>query len=303
MLSVIVPIFNSADTLPALCKAVMDELSGIDYEIILVNDGSTDQSEQVATVLAQTHLPVRLISLRKNFGEHNAVMCGLNKCVGDYAVIIDDDLQNPPSEIRKLLITTQTGGYDVVYARYDQKKHSFWRNKLGKMNNYLAGRMFKKPKGLYLNSFKIISRGVIDEIIKYTGPFPYIDGLIFRCTHNIGAATVVHEARHKGHSGYTFRKLFMLFFNMFFNFSILPLRIFTILGFLVFLTAFVLSVIFVVQKIMDPSIEAGWTSLIIAILALSGVQIIFMGLIGEYLGKQYLDQNKTPQWVIRKQVE
>ncbi|HCQ17176.1 MAG TPA: glycosyltransferase, partial [Cryomorphaceae bacterium] len=201
MLSVIVPIFNSADTLPALCKAVMDELSGIDYEIILVNDGSTDQSEQVATVLAQTHLPVRLISLRKNFGEHNAVMCGLNKCVGDYAVIIDDDLQNPPSEIRKLLITTQTGGYDVVYARYDQKKHSFWRNKLGKMNNYLAGRMFKKPKGLYLNSFKIISRGVIDEIIKYTGPFPYIDGLIFRCTHNIGAATVVHEARHKGHSG------------------------------------------------------------------------------------------------------
>ena len=225
-------------------------------------------------------------------------MCTLNYCTGDYAVIIDDDLQNPPEEILKLLEEIQKG-YDVVYSKYHQKKHHWFRNFGSKINDIFATWLLEKPKNLYLCSFKIINRAVINEIIKYKGPFPYIDGLILRCTSNISSVFVQHNARTSGKSNYTLSKLIHLWLSMFVNFSIKPMRAMMGIGGLVMLSSVVLAIYFIIDKILNPEIVSGWTSLMVILLFLGGVQILFLGLIGEYIGKNYLDQNGTPQFTVK----
>ena len=300
-ISIIIPVYNSEQTIAKLVEEVNINLAEYDHEIILINDGSSDRSESVCAYIVKNSKHVQLISLRKNFGEHNAVLCGLNFATGNYCLIMDDDFQNPPTEIIKLLNEIENG-YDVVYSKYDEKQHTFFRNMGSKIHNRIANLLLSKPRSLYLSSFKIIERNIVNEIIKYLGPFPYIDGLILRTTNNIGTITVAHFTRTTGKSKYTPFKLFALFFNMFLNFSLKPLRIFTFCGFIIFLCGCVLSGYFLFQKLTSQELP-GWTSTVLFILLLSGFQIIFLGVIGEYIGKQYLDQNKTPQWVIKKIVK
>lgn len=300
-LSIIVPVYNGALTIKNLVEEVQKELSQYTVEIVLINDGSKDNSESICEQIALGNDSVKFISLRKNFGEHNAVMCGLNYATGDFAVIIDDDFQNPPSEIIKL-VNKAKEGYDVVYSRYEVKKHNMFRNLGSNLNNLVANYLLNKPKSLYLSSFKLIRKEVIDEIIKYQGPFPYIDGLLLRVTNNIGTELVTHSSRVEGKSNYTLGKLISLYLNMFLNFSIKPLRLFTFIGAFSFCIGIVFSIAFIIEKILYPETAVGWTSLIIAFLTFNGIQLVFLGLIGEYLGKSYLDQNKTPQWVIKKEV-
>lgn len=298
-ISIIIPVYNGEKTVEQLTNDIL-VTAGIDLEeIILINDGSKDKSESLLENLAAKNEKIKFISLRKNFGEHNAVMCGLNFMTGDAAVIMDDDGQNPASEILKLVNESEKG-FDAVYAQYDRKKHHPSRNFAGKLNDKAANFLLKKPKDLYLNSFKLIKKEIVGEIIKYKGPSPYIDGLIFRTTDNIGKVITEHSERKSGKSNYTIGKLISLCFNLFFNFSILPLRILTVTGFIAFIIGSVLSVYFIINKIIYPDEVLGWTSTIVAILVFSGAQLIFIGLIGEYIGKQYFDQNKTPQWVIKK---
>ncbi|MEI8203011.1 MAG: glycosyltransferase family 2 protein [Bacteroidota bacterium] len=301
-ISVVIPVYNGAETITEVVNSVVNEFIHTDYEIILVNDGSKDQSEKVCEQISLANPNIKFISLRKNFGEHNAVICGLNYTSGDYSAIIDDDFQNPPSEIKKLLQAATEGDFDVVFSKYNDKKHHFFRNIGSKINDKIANVLLQKPKKLYLSSFKLINKAVVDEIVKYKGPFPYIDGLILRVTNNITSVEVKHHKRAVGKSNYTLKKLISLYFNMFFNFSVKPLRMFTIAGFIIFLVGVGFSIAFLIDKLLDPSTPAGWTSIIIAIITLSGFQIIFLGLIGEYLGKQYLDQNATPQWVVKKEL-
>jgi polyisoprenyl-phosphate glycosyltransferase len=301
-LSIVIPVYNGAKTIHKLVAEVRETLSEYNPEIILVNDGSADNSEQICENIATTFPAVIAISLRKNFGEHNAVMCGLNHVTGDYAAIIDDDFQNPPSEIIKLLTEAQKG-FDVVYSKYKSKKHNIFRNIGSRFNDSMATILLEKPKGLYLSSFKIISKSLIDEIIEYHGPFPYIDGLIFRSTGNISSVYVEHSKRTEGRSNYTFRKLVSLYLNMFVNFSIKPLRFFILMGIIVFLIGLGLAISFVIEKFQHPDIPAGWASIAILIILFSGFQIIFLGVLGEYLGKQYLHQNGYPQWTIKKIVK
>ncbi len=301
-ISVVIPVYNAAATVLEVVKAVVKEFEDSNYEIVLINDGSTDETEKICEKIALEDSKVLFISLRKNFGEHNAVICGLNYVSGDYTVIIDDDFQNPPAEIKKLIQTALNGEFDVVYSKYTDKKHSFFRNLGSKINGKIANWVLQKPKNLYLSSFKLIHKEVVKEIIKYKGPFPYIDGLILRVTRNIGSVEVNHNKRAEGKSNYTLRKLISLYFNMFFNFSVRPLRFFTISGFIIFIIGLGFSIAFIIEKLIYPETPTGWTSIIIAIITLSGFQIIFLGLIGEYLGKQYLDQNATPQWVVKKEI-
>ena len=301
-ISIVIPVYNAEQTIADVVVAVIKEFKGSDYEIVMVNDGSTDQTEGICEALARANPLIKYISLRKNFGEHNAVICGLNYISGDYAVIIDDDFQNPPEEIQKLIHLAVDGGYDVVYSKYAQKKHHLFRNLGSQLNDKIANLLLQKPKNLYLSSFKLIHKNVVKEIIKYKGPFPYIDGLILRVTHSLASVEVTHLKRASGSSNYTLKKLISLYFNMFFNFSVKPLRWFTISGIIIFLLGLGFSVAFLIDKLIHPETPAGWTSIIIAIITLSGFQIIFLGLIGEYLGKQYLDQNRTPQWVVKKEV-
>ena len=299
-ISIVIPVYNGSKTIENLVEQVKHELVQYELEVILVNDGSPDNSEAVCRSLAKTNKEVKFISLRKNFGEHNAVMCGLNYVQGDCAVIIDDDFQNPPSEIIKLANGIKEG-YDVVYSKYSSKKHNLFRNFGSALNNKVANWLLNKPKDLYLSSFKAIRKEVVDEIILYKGPFPYIDGLLLRVTNNIGSVLTDHHERKEGKSNYTLRKLISLYLNMFLNFSIKPLRLFTLLGFASFFIGIIFSILVVVEKVMYPETPIGWASSIIAILVFSGVQLMFLGLIGEYLGKSYLDQNQTPQWVVKEE--
>jgi glycosyltransferase involved in cell wall biosynthesis len=300
-LSIVIPVYNGSSSIERLVGQLNSVLGDKLHEIIMVNDGSSDNSEFVCESILAHYKNVSLISLRKNFGEHNAVLCGLNFTSGDLVAIIDDDFQNPPIEILKLY-DKALEGYDVVYSRYERKLHSLWRNLGSKFHNCVATYLLKKPSELYLSSFKIIRKEVVQEIIKYKGPSPYIDGLILRVTRNIGTCLVTHSAREEGRSNYTLKRLISLYLTMFLNFSILPLRLFTISGFIAFLVGSLFSISFILERIFDPtSTPSGWASIIISVLTLSGVQLIFLGLIGEYIGKMHLDLNGTPQWVIKKQ--
>lgn len=298
-LSICIPVYNGSDTISPLMENLDSTFSNIEKEVVLVNDGSRDNSAEVCKNLCKKYDYVKFINLRRNYGEHNAVMCALNYCTGDYAVIIDDDLQNPPEEIFKLLNEIEKG-YDVVYSKYHEKKHHWFRNFGSKVNDVFATWLIGKPKNLYLCSFKIINRAMIEELKKYKGPFPYIDGLLLRATNNVSSVFVEHKARTQGKSNYTLGKLLNLWLSMFINFSIKPMRFITITGLTISLISVAMALFFIVEKIMNPQTVPGWTTIIVLLLFFGGLQSTFLGIIGEYIGKNYLDQNNTPQWVVKE---
>jgi len=304
-ISIVIPVFNSERSIGALVTRLVNELgSRFALEIILVNDQSVDQSDKACIALFEQYQGiVKYYPLAKNVGEHNAVMAGLNQMSGDYAVIMDDDFQNPVSEVLKLILYAIDNEFDVVYTWYEKKEHSRWRNLGSKFNNRIANIMLNKPSDLYLSSFKLLNRYLVHEIIQYDLPFPYIDGLILRTTSNIGKIQVMHHQREDGMSNYTLKKLIRLWMNMFTNFSILPLRVAIIMGFLFALIGIILGIWTVIEKIDNPDLPLGYASIIVAISVFSGTQLIAIGMLGEYLGRMFLSQNKKPQYSIRKRFE
>ena len=301
-LSIVVPLYNSAGTLPALLR----ELSALEItggiEIVLVNDGSRDGTEAAALhLLGQTTLRVVFVSLTRNFGEHNAVLAGLRASSGDYVITMDDDLQNPPSEIAKLLAVAEGEGRDVVYSAFAQKEHAWWRNAGSALTNFIANYVVDKPRGLYLSSFRCLTRLVADEIAKSRNPYPYIDGLIFQVTQNVGTVVVKHAERAAGETGYTLRKLIRLWISMLVNVSILPLRLMTFAGLIASALGF-LAIIEVVAEHLLGKTPTGWSSLMATILLLAGTQLVLLGILGEYVGRIYLGISEKPQSVVRKTV-
>jgi len=286
--------------LAEVCERIISvfEKINLDCEIILVNDGSCDGSWAVMKKLNTGSKQIRILKLMRNFSEHNAVIAGLNYASGDFAIVMDDDGQNPPEELPKL-INEINKGYDVVFANYKEKKHDLFRNLGSAFNDRVATILLKKPKQLYLCSFKIFNRVLINEIVKYLGPYPYIDGLIFRSTRNIGTVRVEHQERLRGETGYTFGKLVSLWLNMFTNFSVLPLRISTFVGMVIAFIGFFMAVLFIIDKIMHPNAPIGWASLVVSIFFFSGIQLIILGVIGEYLGRLFLSSNQTPQFIVQ----
>jgi undecaprenyl-phosphate 4-deoxy-4-formamido-L-arabinose transferase len=303
--SVIIPVFNSENSIIPLVTELVNALTVLyDPEIILVNDQSADQSDRACLKLYEMYRNVvKYYSLAKNVGEHNAVMAGLNQMTGEYAVIMDDDFQNPVSEVIKLISYSLTHEYDVVYTWYEKRQHSFFRNLGSNFNNMVANVMLKKPRDLYLSSFKLMNRYLVNEIIRYDLPFPYIDGLILRTTSHIGKMQVMHDKRTGGRSNYTLRKLVRLWMNMFTNFSILPLRISIMMGFAFAAIGMILGLYTVIEKILNPDLPLGYASLVVAISVFSGIQLIAIGMLGEYLGRMFLSHNKKPQYSIRKRFE
>lgn len=302
-LSVVIPVYNGAATIARLVEAVSVELENrYELEFVLVNDGSPgDNSAEICVRLASQNTCVRFLDLSRNFGEHNAVMAGLNYCTGEAAVIIDDDFQNPPTEITAL-VEKLADGYDVVFSRYEKKEHNVFRNLGSRFNNLVASLLIHKPVDLYLSSFKAINRFLIDELVRCQSPYPYIDGLILRVTRNYATVLCRHQPRNEGRSGYTLRKLVSLWLNMFTNFSILPLRAATCLGFAIALGGFVATILFVIDKLLHPEIQAGWASLMTALLVLSGAQLVAIGMVGEYLGRLFMKDNGQPQFVVRRKL-
>lgn len=298
-LSIVIPVYRGEKSVGPLCDRLRADLAErYELEIVLVNDASPDDSAAVCRRLADEDQRVVFLDLARNFGEHNAVMAGLAHASGDAAVIMDDDFQNPPSEVVKLVEGVEQGA-DVVFSRYEAKRHHWFRNLGSRFNNAVASVMLKKPRELYLSSFKALNRFTIDEITRYTGPYPYVDGLILRTTRNYSTVLVRHDEREEGESGYTLRKLVRLWLNMFTNFSILPLRIASLVGIGFAILGAILAVAFAIERLRDPDMAAGWASLMCAFLVVSGVQLFALGMIGEYLGRLFLKDNGSPQYVVR----
>src|SRR5437763_3759361 len=225
-LSLVIPVYNGSRTIGPLVDHIMKIFASTSFEVVLVNDGSRDDSEKVCAQLAQKFPQlVTFVHLSRNFGEHSAVLAGFTQARGRYVAVLDDDGQNPPEEVVRMLDELKRKKLDVVYGHYIEKKHSWFRNLGSRFNDRIATLMLHKPKDLYLSSFKVMNRFVVGEITKYRGPYPYTDGLIYRTTRKIAQIPVQHRTSANGPSRYTLRRLVRLWLNMFLNFSVAPLRL------------------------------------------------------------------------------
>ena len=299
-LSIVIPLYNGANSIADLVHALDRLPIAGGHEIVLVDDGSADDSLAICRALFdKTRVPITIVSLARNYGEHNAVLAGLRYATGAHIITMDDDLQNPPEEVQRLLAFAQHNGNEVVYTYYRDKRHAVWRNLASRFTNWVADFVLDKPRGLYLSSFRCMTAFVAREISRYEGPFPYVDGLILQVTDDIDRLLVDHLPRATGSSNYTVRRLFRLWMNMFVNFSVMPLRISTVTGFALSLLGAV-GVAMAVGEALVSSTPPGWASLMAAVLLLSGVQLLILGIIGEYLGRLYLTANRRPQSVVKE---
>jgi glycosyltransferase involved in cell wall biosynthesis len=297
-LSIVIPVYRGAGSIGELVTALEELKIAGGHEIVLVNDGSPDDSLRVCRgLVARSLVPITLVDLSRNYGEHNAVMAGLRHAMGAHVITMDDDLQNPPEEVERLLAFAQESGHEVIYTRYEEKQHVAWRNYGSRFTNWVAGFVLDKPKGFYLSSFRCMSAFVVREITRYEGPFPYVDGLILQVTQDIDTLLVRHLPRAVGRSNYTARRLLRLWLSMFVNFSVMPLRISTATGFVLSVIGAIGSVVAITEALFfEP--PAGWASLMAAVLLLSGVQLVILGIVGEYVGRLYLTANQKPQSVV-----
>ena len=301
-LSLVIPVYGSEPVLPELVRrlqAMFDQQgrpSG-DYELILVCDCSPDRSWAVIRSLAQQYPWVRGILLRMNAGQHNALMAGFSKARGRVIVTMDDDLQHAPEDI-PLLLAELAQGRDMVYARFKSRKHAGWKVAGSRLNDLVAGYLMNKPKGLYLSPFRAMTADIRDDILRYQGPYVYVDGLILSVTRNIGTVDVDHHERYAGDSGYSLRKSISLWLKMATNFSIVPLRITSFVGLCFAGVGFVLALVLIIQKLTLDRMPIGWSSLIVTVLIVGGVQLLALGMLGEYLGRVLLILNSRPQYVV-----
>ena len=298
-LSIVIPVYNSEKTIEEVVNeieiAVSKLNSKFELEIILVNDYSKDNSLEVCKNICKYKSFVKLISFSKNFGQHNALMAGIRVASGDYIISMDDDLQTPPDEMGKLIDELERNNYDVVFAKYKTENKSIFRIFGSFINDKMANILAEKPKDVTINSYFIMKKYIADEIIKYGHAYPYIGGLIFRVTQNVGNILIEHRDRKIGKSNYTLKKLLQLWFNGFTNFSVKPLRISSVFGLFFSITGFVYLLIIIIRKIINPGIPAGWTSIMAAIIFFGGIQLLSIGLLGEYIGRVFLSINKKPQ--------
>lgn len=299
-ISVVIPVYNSQNCLSKLVRRLNEILKGLgkSYEIILVNDGSQDASWEKIVELSRVYHELEGINLRRNFGQDNAIMAGLNHSSGESIIIMDDDLQHEPGDIPALLQKLNEG-YDVCYAKFKVKRQLWFKNLGSWFNGKAASIILNKPREIYLSPYKAIRRQVVDEMIKYDGPFPYADGLLFRTTGNITQIPVEHHPRFMGKSNYTLRRSINVWLKLATNFSVVPLRAATLLGFTSSGVGFILATVFFIRKLTEKSAPPGWASLIVIVLFLGGIQLVSLGIIGEYVGRLFLHHNKNPQFIIR----
>lgn len=302
LVSFVIPCYCSENTIGSVVDEIrrtMPTLPDYDYEIILVNDCSPDDTFAAISALAEQDERITAIDLARNFGQQSAIMAGLHHCQGDVVVCLDDDGQTPADEVGKLLDKLEEG-YDVVYASYEHKQHSRFRNWGTRVNNRMTEIMLGKPKNMTVTSYFAARRYIVTEMLKYKHSFPYSEGLVFRSTRRICNVPVNHRKRQQGKSGYTLGKLIALWMNGFTAFSVKPLRVATYMGALTAFAGFVYAIVIVIKHFVDSSIPAGWSSTMALQLVLGGIILVVLGLIGEYIGRIYMCINASPQFVERQ---
>lgn len=300
-ISIVIPVYNSENNLLELNNQIKKELVNINYEIILVNDQSKDNSWNVIKNLTDEYKNIIGINLRKNSGQDNAIFAGINYANGEYIVIMDDDLQHSPSDIIKLYEEIKKG-YDVCYANFDKKKQALWKNIGSCINGKMAEIIIDKPQNIYLSPFKIIKKDIIDEVKLTNYLYPYIDGIIFSITNNITQIDAKHYDRFSGVSNYTLLESIKVFMKLATGFSVFPLRVASFIGAITSMFGFMLGLYFIVEYFINSSSLEGWTSMIVVTLFLGGIILMSLGILGEYLGRIYLSINKKKSYTVKKEL-
>lgn len=282
--SVVIPVYNSETVVAKTVSLVRDFFLSqtLRFEIILVNDGSRDSSWDVISGLARDFQEVVAINLLKNYGQHHANLCGFREAKGDYIITMDDDLQNPPEEISKL-IDTVVNGYDLVMGRFESKQHSFVRRAGSRLVGWLNRKVFEVKENITLSNFRIIRRDVVDRICRDRSYSPYIPGLILKYSTRRCNVLVRHQPRLVGTSNYTWRKILRLMTNILFNHSSIPLRYGSAFGFIVAGISFLLGLFFLLEAIYNGTRAPGWASLVVLMAFFNGILILLLSIIGEYL--------------------
>lgn len=296
-LSVVIPVYNSAQIMPSLLARLRTVLGGLDmtYEVVMVEDGSPDDSWRVLSALQQQD-PEHIVAvqLMRNYGQHNALMCGFRHARGALVVTMDDDLQHPPEEIPKLLDRIVADDLDLVYGCYDKKKHPLLKNAGSAVVNMFFRRVFRLP--VTVTAFRVFRRELLEAILSYTRPFTFIDGLLAWNTRRVGTTTVEHHPRAIGKSGDSLAKMVTLALNLFTNFSLIPLQLVSLIGSFAAICGLLTGVYYLARHLTGSITTPGYASIIVSILVLGGLQLLGMGIIGEYLGRLHLNVNEKPQY-------
>ncbi|MBQ8172201.1 MAG: glycosyltransferase family 2 protein [Oscillospiraceae bacterium] len=306
LLSFVIPCYRSELTIEMVVNEIIETVSqrdGYDYEIICVNDFSPDGVYSVLERLAAENKRIKVVDFARNMGKHAAVLAGYARASGDYIVNLDDDFQCPVYELWRLLEPLEKDECDFATANYNRKKQSGFKNFGSTINLMMASVMLEKPMSLRFENFSIMRRFVVEEIVKYDKPYPYLEGLVYRVTRRI--SVVMMEERERGDNkktGFTFGKSLSLWLNGFTAFSVKPLRISSFLGAFISVFGFIVGAVMVIRKLIYPEVQAGYTSLIAAVLFIGGLVLMVLGLIGEYVGRIYICLNNTPQYVVKRTI-
>lgn len=302
LLSFVIPCYRSAHTIASVVGELEETLKTradeYRHEIILVNDGSPDNTAEAIRELCREYPSIVFVDLSRNFGQHSAIMAGFHQVRGDIVICLDDDGQTPASECFKLIDKVEEG-YDIVFAEYPKRRQSWFRNLGSRFNAACNHFFFGQPKSLSVNSYYACRRFVVDSALRYPNPFPYVTGLLFQSVSRYANVPVEHRAREEGESGYNLKKLVSLWLNGVTAFSIKPLRFASYAGWLTAVIGIVFALVTVIRKLLNPNMQAGWASTIAVMLFLGGAIIALIGVLGEYIGRIYLSINRYPQFVVR----
>lgn len=303
-ISFIIPCYRSEHTLEKVVGEIKEKMNTMkeryEYDIFLVNDSSPDDTAGVIKRLCEKDSFIKGISFARNFGQHAALMAGLRNSDGDICVCLDDDGQTPADQVDRLLDKLDEG-FDAVYAKYDHKKHSGFRNFGSRVNDVMLRIMLNKPSELFISSYFAVKRFVVEDMIRYENSYPYVIGLVLRSTTRITNVEIDHRARLEGNSGYTLKKLLNLWFNGFTAFSVKPLRIATFIGAVSAMAGLLYGLYVIIRKLVFPDASLmGYAAIMSAIVFFGGMILLMLGLIGEYIGRMYISMNNSPQYVIRE---
>lgn len=301
-ISVVIPCYNSEKSIKDVVyktKKAIQQMQGYDYEFVLVNDCSNDGTFDEIRKLALEDCHIIGLNLANNTGQHNAIIAGFHYVTGDYVMVCCDDGQTPSEMMQEMIVKLDE--CDVVCVNYENRPtQGIFRKLLGSMNDRAVRWLIEMPDSIEFSIDFMAKRFVIDEMKNYDGPYGYLLGLMFRTTQKVGNVSAPQHQRKEGKSGYTIKKLVRLWVNQFTTFSIKPLRISAMIGFLSAIVGCVLAIFILGRKCMGFDVQLGWSSLMVVMLISSGILMVILGIIGEYLGRIYMCINKMPQYVIKE---
>ena len=302
-ISVVVPCFNEEDVLSVFYKKtseVLNEIEGITYELLFVDDGSKDHTKDILRALSLKDEHCEFVSFSRNFGKEAAMFAGLKKSNGDYVVIMDADLQHPPSLLPELIDKWQKG-FEVVYSvRRESCNQCFWKRKTSnlfyKIINWISG--LSIPQGAA--DFRLLDRKAADVVVRFSEKVLFLRGLIHWMGFRQCGVAYVPSKRFSGTSHYTFAKMMALALSGLFSFGVKPLRVATFLGIITTFSGLFYGIYALYQKLFNSMTIQGWTSLLVCMLLVGGVQLSILGIIGEYIGMIFLETKRRPNYIIRE---